>query len=162
MEVLMSDSVALHNESEVDDNLETPAKIKLCDTLLPLDCTAFAIIFSVIAVLHVENVKTSSAMSLLTFMTLIYLVDGASNLVWRLLHKFRVSDVRKDLWLNDELRSRGKISYEECKQTYDERSPEEWPLIRKIAEAADSGIHGSFFGLALFAAWVMCEALRLS
>jgi hypothetical protein len=162
MEVLMSDSVALHNESEVDDNLETPAKIKLCETLLPLDCTACAIILSVVAVLHVEKVKTSAAMSLLTFLTVILLVFGAVNLVWRLRHKFKVSDLREELRLNDELRSREKIGFEEWKQTYDARSPKEWPLIWKIGVAADSGIHGSFLGLALFAAWVMCEAARLS
>jgi hypothetical protein len=162
MEVLMSDSVALHNESEVDDNLETPAKIKLCDTLLPLNISAFAIILSVIAVLHVEKVKTAPAMSLLTFLTLLLLIFGASNLVWRLLHKFRVSDLRGELQLNDELRSREKIGFEEWKQTYDARSPKEWPLIWKIGVAADSGIYGSFLGLALFAVWVMCETARLS
>lgn len=158
----MSDSVALHDESEVDDNLETPAKIKFCETLLPLDCSTSAIILSVVAVLHVAKVKTSSPMSLLTFMTLIFLVNGAGSLVWRLRHKFKVGDLRKDLRFNDELRSHGDIGSEEWKQTYDARSPEEWPLIRKIKMAGDTGIDFSLFGLGLFALWVMCEALRLS
>jgi hypothetical protein len=157
----MSESVTLQDDSELDDNLESPAKRKMCETLLPLDFTASTTMLSVIAVLHVEKVKTTYAVFMFTMMTLSLVAYGGMNLVWRLRQRAKVSELREKLRLNDELRSDDKITFEEWKRTYDALSPDDWPLVWKINLAGETGIDVSLIGLGLFAAWAIFEAARL-